>query len=459
MDQFEGTKTLHSSDNLSQRKTDAGWRPEIAAQRPKRSEPVKVLAVGLSYHTAPLEIRGKVSFNKESLEKALAHLRRRLGVGVILSTCNRTEVYTLCRDTSNGSRAVWDFLASFHNITADELYPYLYTLEHEEAVRHLFRVASGADSLVLGESQILGQVRDAFSAATSARTAKGSLSKLFQRAVRVGKRSRRETGIGRNALSVSYACVELARQSLGELRGATALLVGAGEAGKLACQALTKAGISRISIISRTYQRARDLADELGGVALPFNQLEEALSHANIVISATDSSRYVIDTRAMRQAIVSHKGNPLFLMDIAVPRDIDPEVAQIPGVRLFDIDDLKAVSHSNSLEREREAKKVDAIIDEEVFDFLHLWDSLSVESTIAALHRQAEDARQREVAKTLRLIPGLTDEQEQHIEGLSRALVKKLLHRPISVLRQQGNNEDAQAVQRLFDLDTMRLER
>ena len=411
-----------------------------------------VLAVGLNHRTAPLEVREQVAVSKEGLKEALACLMEQTGDGVILSTCNRTEVYTLCRDASAGAGAVRDFLVSYHHIPEDQLWPYLYTLEHGDAIYHLFRVACSLDSLILGESQILGQVRNAFTAAVNVGAARGALSRLFHQALRVGKRARQETGIGRNALSVSYACVELARHILGDLRDATVLLVGVGDAGKLASQALVNSGVSQVCVTNRTYWRSQDMAQELGAVALPFDQLEETLGHVDIVISCTGSPGYIITADACRSAVHHRNSNPLFLMDIAVPRDIDPAVADIPGVHLYDIDDLEAVSESNRLERQQEAAKVEAIIGEETSGFLRWWDSLSVVPTIATLRQRAEEIRQREVARALRRLPDLDEEEQQRIEAMSRAIVKKLLHHPITSLRERRDMEDARSLHRLFKL-------
>jgi glutamyl-tRNA reductase len=309
------------------------------------------------------------------------------------------------------------------------------------------------DSLVLGEPQILGQVRDSFTQAVQAKAVKRNISKLFHQALRAGRKARNETAISRHAMSVSYVCVELVRRSLGELRDSRPLLVGVGEAGKLACRALVKAGVSQITVVNRTYRRACDLAGELGGIALSFDRLVEALSEADIVISATGASTYVISAAAVRQATREHNGNPLLLMDIAMPRDIDPSVADIPGVSLYDIDDLQAVSASNRKEREGEAVKVEAIIEEAVSAFLEAGGSSRVDSTLAALYHQAEELRQREVAKTLSLLPDISEKQRNDIETMSRCLIRRLLHKPMVALRGQGGAEDCETLSRLFNLD------
>ena len=397
----------------------------------------------------------RVSFSKEQLPDALSLLKEQVEEVVILATCNRTEIYSATQDPVRTGEMIRSFLAKIHGIAADDITPYLYEYTDDAAVRHLFEVASGMDSLVLGEPQILGQVRDSFTEAVQARSAKRDLSKLFHHALRAGKKARKETAIGRHAMSVSYVCVELVRETLGELRESTALLVGVGEAGKLACRALAKAGVGQITVVNRTYHRARSLADELGGIALPFDRLVEALAEADIVISATGASTHVISAAAVRQAAREHNGNPLLLMDIAMPRDIDPLVADIPGVSLFDIDDLQAVSASNRKEREGEVVKVEAIIEEALAGFSEARGSSEVDSTLAALYRQAEELRRREVAKTLNLLPEITEKQRNDIETMSRSLIRKLLHNPMAALRGQGGAEDCEAFTRLFNLDTV----
>ncbi|MDP7225637.1 MAG: glutamyl-tRNA reductase [SAR202 cluster bacterium] len=418
-----------------------------------------VLLIGLNHNTAPIEVRETVSFSKDQLPAALSQLNEFAKEAVIVSTCNRTEIYTVTDDITETSNLVRSFLAEFHDVSRGEISPYLYELTDTEAVRHVLNVTSGMDSLVLGEPQILGQVRDAYTAAVEARSARIGLSKLFHKALRVGKRARRETDIGRHAMSVSYVCVELVRKELGELRDHSALLVGVGDAGKLACQALAKAGIGQINVTNRTYERAQDLADKLGGVALPFEQLNEAMSQASIIITATGSSSHVINAASVREAVEQRGGEPLVLMDIAVPRDVEPEVGSIPSVSLFDIDDLKAVSISNREQREAEAEKVEEIIDVEISEFSGWWASLPAETTIAALHGQAEDLRQRELARFLRAENRLTDQQQIILEEMSRSLVKKLLHYPCASLRGDGQPTDVDTVGRLFKLASSDVER
>ena len=413
---------------------------------------MKVLAIGLNHHTAPLEVREKLAFTKEELHQALLGLHQVHGEGVIISTCNRTEVYTLAGDTAHGQRAVLQFLLETRGLSEEEMSPYLFVLEHLEAVRHLYQVASGLDSMILGEAQVLGQVRDAYGAAVAAGVARGLLSKLFHQALRVGKRARRETAIGRNALSVSYACVELARRTLGEVRGRSVLVVGVGDAGKLVAQALQNSGAGEVLVTNRTYGRAQELAQELGGRALPFEELPQALEQVDVMISSTGSPGYVISREMVQQAVAARLDGLLFLIDIAVPRDIDPAVGELPGVHLYDIDDLDAVSEANRLERWREAQRVEVIVQEEVERFARWWESLEAMPTVVTLRQQAEALRQAEMEKVLRHLPHLTDQERWRIEAMSRALVKKLLHHPTTSLKEVRDPQQQQLAQELFAL-------
>ena len=414
---------------------------------------MKVLVGGLNYKTAPLETRERLSLGKEEVQEALAALRGSMERGVILSTCNRWEVYTLAKDLRHGRAGVGSFLRDRFDISPEQLAPYLYYYEQGEAVRHLFRVASSLDSMILGEPQILGQVRWAFGAATRAGVAGGSLARLFHQALRAGKRARHETAIGKNALSVSRACVELARKVLGELRGRRIAVVGIGEAGKLAARALEESGAGEILVTNRTFQRAAELAQELRGRPVPFEELPRLLTEADIVVSSTGAPEIILPFDMVRWA-VERRSEPLFLIDIAVPRDIDPRVAELPQVHLYDIDDLEMVSEANRRERAQEAQKVEAIVEEEVGRFMKWWDSLEVLPTIAALRQRAEVIRQREVANTLKRLPHLNGEEQARIEALSRAIVKRLLHSPVITLKERKDQSHTQVTRELFALDT-----
>ncbi|MFQ5860587.1 MAG: glutamyl-tRNA reductase [Dehalococcoidia bacterium] len=410
---------------------------------------MNLLVVGLNHRTAPVEVRERLAVTRDQLPDALGHLKRVLSQGLILSTCNRAEFYTLSQDHTSEAR-LKEFVSGYFHVSLAGLAGHLYSYAHQECVHHLFRVASGLDSMILGESQILGQVRDAFAAATKAKTVGGPLSRLFHQAIRVGKRARRETRIGHNALSVSRACVELARHNLGDLSTKRVLVIGIGDAGKLAARALRDDGVGQVVVTNRTYARAVELAWELDGSALPFEVLPAALAESDIVISSTDSPEHLLTLELVGRAMEGRGDRLLFLMDIAVPRDIDPTVREVPGVVLYDIDDLEAVSQANKAERLREAGKAEALVHQEVQQFMEWWRSLDVVPTIAALREWAESMRLRELKKTLKRLPDLSPQERERLDSLTRAIVKKLLHQPIADLRERKDPGRAQLVQELF---------
>jgi glutamyl-tRNA reductase len=410
-----------------------------------------VTCVGVNHRTAPVAEREKIAFSPEELPDALNRLHRELGGAVVVSTCNRAELYAI---TDGGPSQLDRLVNALTACKGTQLRPGLaYFLTHDEAVRHLFRVAAGIDSMVLGESQILGQVRDAVSAATQAGALDGVLSRLFHSAIAVGKRARSQTNIGRYAVSVSSAAVTLARQTAGTLDGKTVLVISAGSTGKLAAHSLAESGAARVLVTNRTARRAAALARSIGGQTVPFSQLPRALAESDIVISGTGAGGFVLGPDLIAPAATGRDGNDLLLLDVAVPRDIDPAVRDLPGVRLFDIDDIEAVSRANLRGRRREILRVDAHVQDEVDDFLTWWRSLDVVPVISALRDRAEEIRTREVERALRRLPDLDDDQRDRIEAMTRAIVKKMLDRPIARLK---NGADAglymEALQDLFEV-------
>ncbi len=335
-----------------------------------------VLCTGLNHKTAPLEIREKLSFSKDNLQEALLDLRSHVSEGVILSTCNRTEIYTVATEPETTAQAIIRFLSQFHHLSAESFAPHLYNYQDTHAVRHLFRVASGLDSMILGESQILGQVRDALTASADAHPPGVPLSRLFHYALRAGRRVRDETDIGRNALSVSYAGVRLAQRVMGDLKSKSVLLVGAGEAGRLVARALRTVGVESLLISNRTLARAEGLAQELHGQAIPFDNIHHATGQCDIVISSTDAPEVIFTYNEVAQAVAGREDRPLFFFDLAVPRDVDLSMEGLPGVHLFNIDDLEAIAEENRQGREKSAQAAEAIVEEEVERFSQWWRSL-----------------------------------------------------------------------------------
>ena len=409
--------------------------------------------VGISYRTAPVEAREQVALADEALRRAHRRLAEQTGQAVILSTCNRTEFYTLTDEPGHAQEAVAQLLREDAGVDYKALESYFYTHHEENAARHLFRVACSLDSMILGESEVLRQVREAFATATEAGTVRGPLTRLFHQALRVGKRARNETEIGRNALSVSYACVELARRTMGDLRDLRALVVGTGEAGKLAAMALNRAGVGRLTVTNRSLGPAVALAGLLGGEVAPLGRLASSLAEADIVVSCTGAPTYVLTQDHVSEAMRERAGRPLFLLDIAVPRDVAPEVASVPGVRLADIDDLEVLARSNREKREMEAGRVEAIVEEEVARFHEWWDVQDALPTVAALEREAENLRRQETVRALRRLRHLSPEDQETVEAMSRALVRKLFHKPFTTLKSQRNPMHREALEELFGLD------
>ena len=412
-------------------------------------EPLVVTCLGVNHRTAPVAEREKVAFSADELPGALESLRERLGAAVLLSTCNRTELYTTTDGHLSQSDRLIEALTAFRGAG---LHPrFTYFLAHDEAARHLFRVAAGVDSMVLGESQVLGQVRDAMSAATQAGTLDGVLSRLLHSALRVGKRARSQTDIGRYSLSISSVAVTLARDTIGALDGKTVLVISAGSTGKLAARGLADSGAARVLVTNRTPDRAEALAEAIGGRTVPFYELERALAESDVVISGTGASGFVLGPELVAPAAAGRNGNALVLIDIAVPRDIDPAVRDLPGVRLFDIDDIESVSKAGMRGRRRELLRVQAHVEDEVEDFLAWWRSLDVVPAIASLKDRAEEARVLEVQRALRRMPDLSDEQRQRIEAMTQAIVKKMLDRPIARMKNGADTSlYMEALQDLF---------
>ncbi len=410
-----------------------------------------ILLVGLSHRTAPIEVRDRVSFPGERLGEALSELQSRLGEAAILSTCNRTEVYAVTEDPGEAAMEAGGFLGRHGGSTAAEVRPYLYERVDAEAARHLFRVACGLDSMIVGESQILGQVRDSLGAASSSQTVQAPLVGLFHAAIRAGRRAREETEVGRNTLSVSYAGVRLAERALGTLRGLRALLIGAGEAGQLVARALRTAGIADLTLANRTLERGEDLAQSLGGRAVPFSDIGSALSETDIVISATDAPDFVMDRGAVASA-VNGRERGLFLFDLAMPRDIDPHAAEVEGVRLFNIDHLAAIAEENLEGRRRAVAEAEEVVEQELSRFMTWWQGLGTAPVVRDLRQQAEDIRRRELARAMQRLGHLDAGDRLVVDALTQSIVNSLLHDPTSFIKQQAGRSQIDTVRDLFRL-------
>lgn len=404
-----------------------------------------ILLAGVSHRTAPLEVREALAFPKETIADELARLRTELGLSeaLILSTCNRVEIYARAPEGGHGAGELARFLAESHGRTPSELAGHLYSLDGEPAVRHAFRVAASLDSMVIGEPQILGQVKEAYEIAEQAGALGSGLNALRNRSLAAAKRARTETGIGQNAVSVSYVAVELARKIFGDLRDRQVLLVGAGKMSELAAKHLVRGGARATVLGGRTFARAEELAAALGGRAAPFETLRDELARADIAISGTGAPGIVVKREDVEAARAARGARPLFLIDIAVPRDVDPAVARLAGVFLYDLDDLKAVAESNLRERRKEAAAAEALVEREVREFLAWQRSLDVVPLLVRLRERGEEVRRAELEKARKRLGTLTSDQEQALEGLTQAIVNKLLHAPTVELKEVARNGGA----------------
>ncbi len=414
-----------------------------------------ILVVGLNHETAPVAVREALAFPKEGLPEALARVREEAGLGeaVILSTCNRVEIYG--RSTEASLDAVAAFLARYHAREVAEIAPHLYRLEGEAAVRHAFRVAASLDSMVMGEPQILGQVKDAYEAAEKAGSLGSVLNALRNRSIAAAKRARTETAIGRNAVSVSHVAVELARKIFGDLADRAFLLVGAGKMSEVAARQMVRDGARASVLGGRTFEKAEELAAALGGRAAPFEALRDELARADIVISGTGAPGVVIRREDVEAAQAARRGRPLFLIDIAVPRDVAEDAGRVAGVFLYDLDDVKKVAEANLRERRKEASAAEAILEHEIREFLEWHRSLEVVPLLVELRRRADEIRKAEIEKARRRLGPLTPEQENALEAATSAIVNKLLHGPTVHLKQMagdGQPEHVGFIRKLFGL-------
>jgi glutamyl-tRNA reductase len=418
---------------------------------------MEILVVGLNHKSAPLHIREKVAFPEDSIATPLRAVHGLAGVqeNLIISTCNRVEM-VLAAESGEAAEQVRGFLSEHHEVPRDELDPHLYLHKGPEAIRHIYRVASSLDSLVVGEPQILGQVKDAYDYAQKAGTVGLVLNRLLKKTFSVAKRVRTETEIARSAVSISFAAVELAKKIFGDTEGRTAMIIGAGEMGELALRHLVNSGISEVLVANRTYEKAVDLAKEFGGAAVKYEDLFDHLVITDIVISSTGAPKTIIQADDIRKLMGRRKYQPMFFIDIAVPRDIDGAVNDIDNAYLYNVDDLQAVVDSNVKEREREAEKAEAMIDAEVGTFLKWINSLQVVPTIVSLRRKVEQIREAETEKTLGKLSHLDEKDKQHVKALTNAIINKILHKPQAVLKEASHTEDAglylEVTRKIFDL-------
>ncbi len=416
---------------------------------------MKVYLLGVNYSKTPVAIREKLTISSTQLQDALHLLGNYVSQGIILSTCNRVEIYTVTDRDPSPEPALITFLKSWTNLSDTDLLPYTYIHHDEAAIKHLFSVASGLDSMIVGEYEILGQLRQAFKEAEKANMVDLPLLRLFQRAIGVGRRVRAQTGISKSALSVSSVAVELAATVVGDLSHCRVLVVGAGEAGRLVAKAVKERGGKQITVASRTLEKASALATALGGKSLLLDNLTEELANADVVISSTAAPHLVLRLPMVKEAISTRPKRPLVIIDIAVPRDVDSRVKQIDNVFLYDINDFTNIIEQNREQRRQEIQRVTKVIDAELEIFISRWQTYEIKPTIAALVTKAENIRQVQLNKTLKKLPRLSAEQQASLEAMTRSIVQKILHEPIQCLKRNTHKKESytRVVNELFHLD------
>jgi glutamyl-tRNA reductase len=419
---------------------------------------VHLFLLGVSHRTAPVDLRERLDFSSRNLGAAVEAVATRPAAAeaVVLSTCNRSEIYVASSDLEKAREELIAFLGEYHHVTPGEFQPHLFSYEDGAAARHLFRVAAGLDSLVVGEPQILGQVKEAFQAASERRCAGPLLSKLFHWSFGVGKRVRTETAVGEGAVSVSFAAVALARKIFGHLEGRHVLLLGAGEISTLTAQHLRGHGVAEIVITSRTTANAEALATEVGGRAIPWDERTAALGRADIVITATGSARPIVTRGDVESVTGRRRTAPLFIIDIAVPRDVDPSVSDIEQVFLYNVDDLQGIVRENMSRREAEIDRAEAIVNEELRRFTAWQRSRATIPTVVALRQRLHDIRRAELERLDSKLAALPPEARARVDEVTRLIVEKLLIEPTEQLKALPDEETqvayTEAVNRLFRL-------
>lgn len=419
---------------------------------------MSIVVFGVNHRTGPLALLERVTIADDAIAKTIHGLMSRPNIreAVVLSTCNRTEVYAVAEKFHGAYGDLRDFFCDLGGFSADELAPHLYSQHDEAAVSHLFEVAAGLDSAVLGESEILGQVRDAWDRSQREGGALSTLNLLFRHALEVGKRARSETSIGRHTSSVSHAAVDMARDGLGSVEGLTVLVVGAGDMGEGVTVALAGAGVGRVLVANRTIGRAQDLADRVGGSVTEFYRLNETLVDADVVVTCTGAGSTVIDHEMVASAMSRRVDRPLFVVDIAVPRDVERSVGEIDGVTLLNLDDLRDWAARGQAQRAAEADAVRSIVHQEVERFAMETTARQAAPLVAQLHAAAESVRGAEIERMKRRLASLDPDQRDAVEALTKGIVAKLLHDMSVRLKDDAGTprgeRNAAAVRDLFDL-------
>jgi len=422
---------------------------------------MNVIVVGLSHKTAPVDVREKITFPADGIDKPLKMVKDIPACyeSMILSTCNRVEIYAAVKDADKAAGGIKKFMSEYKDIPLEKFTEHVYVYEGEDAIKHTFRVASSLDSMVVGEPQILGQIKDAYEYASEFNTAGLILNKLMHKAFSVGKKVRTETKIASSAVSISFAAVELGRKIFGDLDGKVAMLIGAGEMCELAAKHLMNNGVTKVYVTNRTFSRAEKLAEEFEGEAIPFDEFYDHLHKIDIIVSSTGAPNFVIHHEHVAKVIKERRNKPMFLIDIAVPRDIDPKINDIDNVYVYNIDDLQTVVASNIKERRKEAIKAEHIVEHEIGKFFNWIKNLNVVPTIVAIRKKFDDIRKNELDKTLSALNGkLPPEGEKALEAMTSAIINKIIHKPITMLKEANRDDDMDSelyidtIMEMFDL-------
>lgn len=418
-----------------------------------------LVLLGLNHKTAPVELRERLAFSKDETIAILENLRKEpiLKEVLLFSTCNRVEILLTSEDGMKAVETVKSNISEFKMVPVEQFDGAMYVHTGDEAVRHIFRVASSLDSMIVGEPQILGQIKEAFLTTAALKTSGVILNRLLHRTFCVAKRVRTETGIGDNAVSISYAAIELAKKIFGSLEDKKVLLIGAGEMAELAVEHLIRNNVANVRVANRTFKRGVDLAKRFNGTAIRFEEITHTLREVDIIISSTGASDYVVKRDAVKNVMRGRRNRSIFFIDIAVPRDIDPAINRITNSYVYDIDDLKGVVEENMEERNREALKAERLIDEAVIHFGEWYDNLRIVPTIIALKEKMESIAHQEVKKTLGSLKSLSGDEIRAIERMADAMVSKIMHDPILFLKHKGHHVNESAylsmTRNLFNLD------
>jgi glutamyl-tRNA reductase len=411
-----------------------------------------IIVVGINHKTAPVEIRERLTFDPSQLGDAMKKLKDKKSIleNVILSTCNRTEIYAVVDQLHTGRYYIKEFLSEWFQIEQSEFSPFLFIYEQDGAMEHLFNVSCGLNSLVLGETQILGQVRSSFLLAQEENTIGTVFNQLFKQAVTLAKRAHSETDIGANAVSVSYAAVELAKKIFGQIENKHVLIVGAGKMGELAIQNLHGSGATKVTVINRTYEKAATLASRFNGKAKSMDELNEALIEADILISSTGAKDFVITKKMISGIEKKRKGKPLFMVDIAVPRDLDPALSELDSVFLYDIDDLEGIVEANLQERKKAAETILLMVEAEIVEFKQWLSMLGVVPVISALREKALAIQAETMSSLERKLSHLSERDMKVLNKHTKSIINQMLKDPILQAKELAGSKDAAESLALF---------